>query len=124
MQSKMVSRAVAFGAQGVTLKYPAASWSGVRGNDGMVVFAILAEDVIVDGQGSRSLLWGPDLARQRSLVKEERLRHCVLALRHGQAEGVLAFEGGLEVDATLVLSLRVARHQEEYWAQWPARSLQ
>lgn len=120
MQPKMVSRAVAFSAQGVTLRYPAASWSGVRGDDGMVVFAILAEDVLVDDQGSRCLLWGPDLARQRSLVKEERLEHCILALRQGQAEGVLAFEGGFEVDPTHVLSIRVAQHRKEYWAQWGA----
>ena len=124
MQSKMVSRAAAFSAQGVTLRYPAASWSGVRGDDGMVVFAILAEDVIVDDQGSRCLLWSPALGRQRSLVKEERLRHCILALGHGHAESVLAFAGGLEVDPTLLLSIRVARHRKEYWAQWPARSLQ
>lgn len=115
---KTLSRTAAFGEQGVELKYPASSWSGVRGDDGMVLFAVRAEEVIVDGDGSRCLLWTPDWKQARSPASAERLEHCMLALQHGQAEGMLAFADGSQIDPTSVLSLRVERHRREYWAKW------
>jgi len=100
------------------LEYPCSSWSGVRADDGMVVFAVRAEDVIVDGEGSRCLLWAPDAGRSDSPARAERLKHCMLALGNGQAEGLLAFENGTEIDPALVVSIRVARYRREYWAKW------
>jgi hypothetical protein len=117
-QHLTMSRAAAFGEHGIALEYPNSSWSGVRTNDGMVVFAVRAKDVIVDGQGSRCLLWAPDAGRTDALAREERLKHCILAIGNGQAEGLLAFENGSEIDPTLVLSLRVERYRGEYWAKW------
>lgn len=115
---KTLPRAAAFAAQGVALKYPADSWSGVRSDDGMVIFAVRAEEVIADSQGSRCLLWAPAFRSADFLMREERLEHCIRAVRHGQAEGLLAFAGGAEVDPGFVLSLRVERHCREYWAKW------
>ncbi len=113
---RRVSRAAAFTAQGVALKYPASSWSGVRSDDCMVVFAFRAEDVISDRGGSRCLLWAP--SRADSPAGHERLKHCMLALGHGQAEGMLAFLDGTEIDPALILPLRVERHHGGYWAKW------
>lgn len=115
---KTLSRTAAFGEQGVDLKYPSSSWSGVRGDDGMVLFAVRAEDVIVDGDGSRCLLWAPDWTQAGPAAGAERLEHCMLALRHGQAEGMLAFANGSQIDPTNILSMRVERHRREYWAKW------
>ncbi len=117
-QHTTMSRAAAFDEHGVVLEYPGSSWSGVRAVDGMVVFAVRAEEVIVDGEGSRCLLWAPEAGRTDSPAREERLKHCILALRNGQAEGLLAFENGTAIDPTLVLALRVARYRREYWAKW------
>jgi hypothetical protein len=117
-QPRTMPRAAAFGAHGVALAYPCSSWSGVRANDGMVVFAVRAEDVLVDGEGSRCLLWAPQAGRTDSLARAERLKHCILALGNGQAEGLLAFENGTEIDPMLVLSIRVERYRREYWAKW------
>ena len=121
---RRLSRKAAFGEQGVVLKYPSSSWSGVRSDDGMVLFAVRADEVIVDADGSRCLLWAPDRNGIDSPASAERLEHCMLALQHGQAEGMLAFEDGAEVDPTLVLSLRVQRHRREYWAKWGSAACQ
>ena len=115
---RALSRKAAFREQGVVLKYPSSSWSGVRGDDGMVLFALKAEDVIVDADGSRCLLWALDRNGGDSPASLERLKHCMRALRHGQAEGMLAFENGAQIDPTLVLSMQVERHRREYWAKW------
>lgn len=56
----MLSRAAAFGEPEVILKYPSSSCSGVRGDDGMALFAVRAEVVGVDAEGSRCLLWAAD----------------------------------------------------------------
>src|SRR5689334_1676614 len=108
---RTMPRMAAFGEQGVVLKYPSASWSGVRGVDGMVLFAVRAEEVVVDADGSRCLLWAPDRVQTACAVNAERLEHCMLALRHGQAEGMLAFQNGAEIDPRFVLSMRVERHR-------------
>lgn len=117
---RALSRKAAFREQGVVLKYPSSSWSGVRGDDGMVLFAVKAEDVIVD----RCLLWAPDRNGSDSPAATERLKHCMLALHHGQAEGMLAFKDGAEIDPTLVLSMRVERHRRDYWAKWGSAACQ
>lgn len=122
MKRRTISRAAAFRTQGVALKFPSSSWSGVRPDDGMVIFAVRAEDVIVDSEGSRCLLWAPDQDRADSPARQERLKHCILALGHGQAEGLLAFADGTEVDPALILSMRVERHRREYWAKWGSAS--
>ena len=118
MTATKMSRAAAFGAHGVVLICPWSSWSGVRSADGMVVFAVKAEEVVADGGGSRCLLWSPNAGRKDSPARDERLEHCILALRNGQAEGLLAFDNGTGIDPTLVLSLRVERNRGEYWAKW------
>ena len=115
---RKISRRAAFAAQGVPLKVPAASWSGVRTDDGMVVFAVRVEDVIADAHGSRCLLWAPQADDAQTAVVDERLKHCLLALGHGQAEGMLAFDDGATVDAELVLAVRVERQRDRFWAKW------
>lgn len=119
---KTLSRAAAFRAQGVALTYPSASWSGVRSDDGMVVFIVRAEDVIVDSEGFRCLLWAPNADRAQSPTRDERLEHCILAISHGQAEGLLAFADGTEVEPALILSIRVEQHRRQYWAKWGSAS--
>lgn len=119
---KTLSRAAAFRAQGVAVTYPSASWSGVRSDDGMVVFIVRAEDVIVDSEGFRCLLWSPNPDWAESRTRDERLKHCILAISHGQAEGLLAFADGTEVEPVLILSIRVEQHQRQYWAKWGSAS--
>jgi hypothetical protein len=53
-----LSRADAFQRHGVMLKLPALSRSGVRGDDGMVLFAMEGTEVRVDDWGCSRLLWG------------------------------------------------------------------
>ena len=84
----------------------------------MVVFIVRAEDVIVDSEGFRCLLWPPNADRAQSPTRDERLEHCILAISHGQAEGLLAFADGTEVEPSLVLSISVERHRRQYWAKW------
>jgi hypothetical protein len=117
LNRKTMSRAAAFSTLGVLVKYPSASWSGVRSDDGMVVFIVRAEDVIADSEGFRCLLWAPNTDRAESPARDERLNHCILAISHGQAEGLLAFADG-QVEPALILSIRVERHRRQYWAKW------
>ena len=57
MWNGALSRARAFEWHGVTLKFPARSRSGVRADDGMVVFALPAAQVRLDDWGCSCLLW-------------------------------------------------------------------
>src|SRR2546426_7160576 len=57
--ARRLSRVHAFEAQGVTLRYPARSWSGVRFDDGVVVFALRECDVEGHDDGFSCLLWAP-----------------------------------------------------------------
>lgn len=119
--NRRVSRSAAFQAQGVTLKYMASSWSGVRADDGMVVFAISADQVLVDPEGSRCLLWRPaELGDARA--QRERLQHCELALVHGRAEALLAYGDAGQMDAGVVLAIRVVALGGQYWARWNSRA--
>lgn len=105
-------RARAFERYGVVVKYPALSRSGLRDHDGMVVFAIAANDVRTDDWGCSSLLWQP-LSRD-----DEALQHCRLAVRRGVAEGFLIYADRAAEDEEGMVSLRVVKSGGEYWARW------
>lgn len=131
---KLVPRRSAFEARGVWLRDPA-SWSGVRDSDGAVVMALWADAIVSADGGCCYLLWRPnadgawpwaDMAAGR-----ERLEHCRRAMEKGQAEGLLvhgqALDGRLPeekarsvrgVDAEALITFRVERRGEEYWAVW------
>ena len=89
--SSGMSRARRFEQHGVSLKFPAHSTSGVRADDGTVVFAIAPADIECDERGWKSLLWAPleDGGSMASACSEERLRHCELAVGHRRAEGLV-----------------------------------
>jgi hypothetical protein len=122
MWNGALSRARAFEWQGVTLKFPARSRSGVRADDGMVVFALPAAQVRVDDWGCSCVLWLPALpGAPRSLdqaLQQEMLRHCRTALIHGMAEGFLIHGDEMRSGREELLSLRVVKTGEDYWAKW------
>jgi len=111
-----LSRAEALRAHGAAPTNPSASWSGIRNDDGMVLFVLCAEDIRTDSAGTRCLLWSP--GGGDSPERRERLEHCLRAVEHGQAEALLASARGMCVDPRLVLGVRVERHRGEYWAKW------
>lgn len=120
-RTRRLSRAVAFEAQGVALRHPWHSWSGVRGCDGGVVFAMRSTDVQVDDRGSRCLLWAPAFAPAADFEwtsHQERLAHCALATRHGAAAGLVSYGVENAFDPDEVLALRVMRVGKQYWAKW------
>lgn len=118
------SMARAFEWRGVTLKFPALSRSGVRGEDGMVVFAMPKARVRVDDWGCSCPLWLPSdagLARGMDDASGlERLQHCRLAIRHGEAEGFLLDGNVAPTKLSEALALRVVKAGAEYWATWGA----
>lgn len=122
---RLMPRARAFEMQGVTLKYPSRSWSGVRYDDGAVVLAVQAREVQVDAHGCNVLLWtprahaGPGGADRAS--RAERLEHCRLALRRGHAEGLIAHGDAAEMDPNVIVTLRVVVLGTEYWGRWRAQ---
>ncbi len=120
--SRRISREQAFAAQGVTLYYPARSWSGVREEDGAVVIAIREAEVQGAFDGFRCLLWSPVIEGATEWVdrpvKQERLRHCRLAALLGGADGLLVGGPAAEVERGKVLTMRVERLGAEYWALW------
>jgi hypothetical protein len=120
--SRHISRVQAFADQGVTLVYPARSWSGVRDEDGAVVFAVRDGEVQSSFDGFRCLLWSPVIEGATEWVdrpiKEERLRHCRLANMYGGAEGLLVTGAAAVVQRGSVIALRVERLRGEYWAFW------
>lgn len=115
------ARILAFEALGVTLKFPTDSLSGVRADDGMVVFALPAGDVRADKHGHCALLWAPARRAAAGTIErassEERLEHCRMALIQGRAEGFL-FRAGQACSAAERLSLQVIASGEKYWARW------
>jgi hypothetical protein len=117
-----ISRIQAFTEQGVTLAYPARSWSGVREDDGAVVIGIREAEVQVAADGFRCLLWSPVIEGATEWVdrpiKQERLGHCRLAIVSGGADGLMVCGARAEVEAGFVLSLRVEKVGAEYWAFW------
>jgi len=120
--SRRISRVQAFADQGVTLAYPARSWSGVREDDGAVVIAIRQGEVQASFDGFRCLLWSPVVEGATEWIdrpiKDERLRHCRLATVFGGADGLLVAGAAAEVDRGSVIALRVEKLRGEYWAFW------
>jgi hypothetical protein len=130
-----VSRIRAFEARGVWLQDPRVSWGGVRKSDGAVVLGIWAEG-IESGDGScRYLLWAPNAGGARPWSDKaggkERLEHCKLAVEASVVEALLVYGETMEgyipedrtrsvhgVDPETVVSLKVERAGEEYWAVW------
>lgn len=129
---RLVTRARAFAMHGVSASSRAWSRGGLREN-GAVMLA-LAADEAREVDGARSyLLWAPNVGGSRPWSDtpggRERLEHCRIALERGAAEGLLMYgkrtagatpkdDGarGRQADATTVLSLRVEKRGEEYWA--------
>ena len=131
---RLISRGKAFEARGVFLQDPRTSWSGVRKADGRIVMTIWDSAVESSGGGCSCLLWGPNVDGARpwsdSPAGKERLEHCKLALEAG-AEGLLVHGEGLDgrlpedkartihgVDPETVLSFKVEKRGDEYWAIW------
>jgi hypothetical protein len=112
----------AFEWRGVTLRFPALSRSGVRSEDGMVVFAMPKARVRVNDWGCSCPLWIPsdaDAGRQTDGASAlERLQHCRLAIRHGEAEGFLLDGDVAPAAQSEALALRVVKAGAEYWATW------
>jgi hypothetical protein len=124
---RMISRVQAFADQGVTLAYPARSWSGVRDEDGAVVIAIREGEIQSSFDGFRCLLWSPVIEGATEWldrpIKQERLHHCRLAALFGGAEGLLVSGASAQVARSSVLSLRVEKLRGEYWAFWGSAAL-
>jgi hypothetical protein len=112
----LLSPAQAFAAHGVTLRFPARSLSGVRSEDGVVLFAVRADDVRTDADGSSTPLWTPARAALDRASSDERLEHCRLAMRQGGAEGFVLNRAPR--DERCAFALRVVRAGHEYWARW------
>jgi len=129
---RLVTRARAFEMHGVSASSRAWSCGGLR-KDGAVMLALAAEEVREVGGARSYLLWAPNVAGSRPWSDtpggRERLEHCRIALERGAAEGLLMYgkrtagaapkdDGarGRQADAATVLSLRVEKRGEEYWA--------
>jgi hypothetical protein len=108
--------------QGIPLKYPTRSSSGVRFDDGAVVFAIRAEEVLTEDQYCNVLLWTPPAGDPRpggdAAASRERLKHCRIAARRGEAVGILVHGERRGVDGDACLALQVEKVANEYWARW------
>ena len=120
--ARRLSRVHAFEAQGVTLRYQARSWSGVRFDDGVVVLALRERDVEGHDDGFSCLLWAPPIEGITQWAdrpsRQERLEHCRLALVHGGADGLLVCGDAALVEPDALLALRVEKRGDEYWATW------
>ena len=131
---RLISRAKAFEARGVFLTDVRSSWSGVRKSDGRIVMTIWNSAVQSSGGGCSCLLWAPNVEGARpwsdTPAGKERLEHSKLALEAG-AEGLLVhgelLDGRLPedkartihgVDPETVLSFKVEKRGDEYWAVW------
>ncbi|MGH6630774.1 MAG: hypothetical protein ACREB3_13680 [Burkholderiales bacterium] len=137
---RLISRTQALGLRGVSVRSRFWSRGGVRATDGMVVFTLWADDVRSAAGASSYLLWAPNVAGARPWSDkpggQERLAHCCSALERGEAEGLLVYgvrlEGSLPEDKAqsvegadphFVLTLRVEKRAEEYWATWGAKQV-
>lgn len=131
----LISRAKALEARGVWLQDPRCSWSGVRKLDGGVVMTLWASGIESAGGACSYLLWAPNVDGARpwsdAPAGKERLEHCRLALKNGQAEGLLVYGERLDgyipedkarsiygVDPETVVHFRVEQRGNEYWATW------
>ena len=107
-----------FRSHGVTLASQSRSTSGVREDDGMVVFAMPVERVRLDAWGCSCLLWARGNRLLDDALSVETLRHCRLAVRHGLAEGFLLDTHQAPIERQDLLGLRVVNAGAEYWARW------
>lgn len=132
---RLVSRRKAFELHGVSLHNRVWSLGGMK-PDGMVVMTVSAKDVQKANGANTCLLWAPNVDDTRPWSDtpggKERLDHCRIALERGAAEGLLAYvkravgaapevkaaAGADRVDPKTVLSLKVEKRGEEYWATW------
>jgi hypothetical protein len=112
------SRARFFLAQGVALNSAVHSTSGVRDDDGMIVFAMAVVRVRFDAWGCSCLLWAVNDTLADDIGSMERLRHCRRALRQGVAEGFLLGKDSAPLEHAELLAFRVVRRAREYWARW------
>jgi hypothetical protein len=134
---RLISRAKAFEARGVFLADRRTSWGGVRKTDGVVVLGMWADAVHLRDGSCNYLLWGPNADGTRpwsdTSAGQERLAHCKL-VGDKAAEGLLvqgqALAGFLPedkarsvhgVDPETVVSFKVEKHGDEYWAVWGKR---
>ncbi len=119
---RRLSRQEAFVAQGVTLRSAETSWSGLRDDDGSVVFAIRDAEIEPDVEGFRCLLWSPLMAIAEVVLagatRRERLEHCLLAQAWGAADGLVVGGAGSDVERGAIVTLRVTERRGEYWAIW------
>jgi hypothetical protein len=118
MANRAVLRARFFQSHGVTLESHARSRSGVREDDGMVIFAMPVARVRVDAWGCSCLLWtGCDRLLDEAISAETQ-RHCRLAIQHGVAEGFLLGRDHAPMECQGLVALRVVEFGREYWAKW------
>jgi hypothetical protein len=113
-----VLRSEFFHSQGVTLESQSRSTSGVRDDDGMVVFAMSLARVRVDPWGCSCQLWAARNGLLEDALSMETLRHCRLAVQHGLAEGFLVGSDEAPMKRQALLALRVVKVGREYWAKW------
>jgi hypothetical protein len=120
--SRKLSRQEAFTAQGVTLAAADSSWSGLRDEDGSVVFALADTEIEPCRDGFRCRLWAPLMDRTgpaaQRVASLERLTHCLLARAMGGADGLVVAGPLAQVERNSILTLRVEQQRGEYWARW------
>jgi len=134
---RLMSRARAFEARGVHLQDRRTSWGGVRKSDGTVVLGLWSDGVHLRDGACSYLLWAPNTDGTRpwyeSAAGQERLAHCKL-VGDGAAEGLLVLGQPLSghipedkalsvygVDPKTVISFKVEKRGDEYWAVWGKR---
>ena len=133
--NRLVAFAKAFEKHGISVRSRRWSRGGIR-TDGAVVMCLPAGDVRTTEDGDSCLLWAPNDANEHPWSDtpggQERLEHCRIALERGAAEGLLSYSKGaaagaepgddsvadLKVDAAAMLSLRIEKRGEQYWARW------
>ena len=118
MKNGVALRARFFHSHGVSLESESRSRSGVREEDGVVVFAMQSERVSVDAWGCSCLLWGGSNCLAGDALGSEMLRHCKLAVQQGLAEGFLLDQDQAPIEGPQLLTLRVVKVGTEYWARW------
>jgi hypothetical protein len=124
---------------GVSLRSRRWSRGGIR-SDGAVVVGLSAGEVHTTPEGDTYLLWAPNDADDHPWSDtpggQERLEHCRIAHERGAAEGLLTYskrtatgatpedEGisTIRVNAAAMLSLRIEKRGEEYWATLNGRT--
>ena len=120
MKNGAILRARFFHSHGVALESESRSRSGVREEDGVVVFAMPSERVSVDAWGCSCLLWTASNRVRDDLLSLETLRHCRLAVQHGVADGFLLDRDQAPIGGPELLALRVVKIGTEFWARWGA----